>query len=138
MDRNEMMAKAPIGRLILKLAIPTITAQLINALYNIVERIYLGHIPGTGGLVLTGVGITFPILMHKKNGRSHLFFFKTNCTNWAHIYTKPTTNAFAVIWNNLTSFLVLRINCYWANIFASATFYALCFIYNNCHNNLPT
>ena len=58
-----MMAKAPIGRLILKLAIPTITAQLINALYNIVDRIYLGHIPGTGGLVLTGVGITFPILM---------------------------------------------------------------------------
>ncbi len=58
-----MMAKAPVGRLILKLAIPTICAQLINALYSIVDRIYLGHIPGTGGIVLTGVGVTFPILM---------------------------------------------------------------------------
>lgn len=58
-----MMAKAPVGRLILKLAVPTICAQLINALYSIVDRIYLGHIPGTGGIVLTGVGVTFPILM---------------------------------------------------------------------------
>ena len=63
MNRNEMMAKEPVGRLIIKLTIPTITAQLINALYNIVDRIYLGHIPGAGGLVLTGVGVTFPILM---------------------------------------------------------------------------
>ncbi len=58
-----MMAKAPVKSLIFKLAIPTITAQLINALYNIVDRIYLGHIPGSGGMVLTGVGITFPIIM---------------------------------------------------------------------------
>ena len=58
-----MMAKAPVKSLIFRLAIPTITAQLINALYNIVDRIYLGHIPGSGGMVLTGVGITFPIIM---------------------------------------------------------------------------
>ena len=63
MTREELMAKAPVGRLILRLAIPTICAQLINALYSIVDRIYLGHIPGTGGIVLTGVGVTFPILM---------------------------------------------------------------------------
>ncbi|MDY5907775.1 MAG: MATE family efflux transporter, partial [Bullifex sp.] len=63
MTREELMAKAPVGRLILRLASPTICAQLINALYSIVDRIYLGHIPGTGGIVLTGVGVTFPILM---------------------------------------------------------------------------
>lgn len=57
-----MMGTMPVNRLIWKLAIPTICAQLINALYNIVDRIYLGHIPGTGGLILTGVGLTFPII----------------------------------------------------------------------------
>lgn len=57
-----MMGTMPVGRLIWKLAIPTICAQLINALYNIVDRIYLGHIPGSGGMILTGVGLTFPII----------------------------------------------------------------------------
>ncbi len=57
-----MMATMPVGKLIWKLAIPTITAQLINALYNIVDRIYLGHIPGNGALILTGVGLCYPII----------------------------------------------------------------------------
>ena len=53
----------PIGRLLLRLAVPTVIAQLINVLYNIVDRIYIGNIPETGAMALTGLGITFPILM---------------------------------------------------------------------------
>ena len=52
----------PVGKLIWVLAIPTILAQVINALYNIVDRIYLGHIPTNGALILTGVGLTYPII----------------------------------------------------------------------------
>ena len=52
-----------IGKLIVNLTIPAIMAQLINALYNIVDRIYIGRIPEVGGAALTGVGVTFPIVM---------------------------------------------------------------------------
>ncbi len=52
----------PIGRLMLKLAIPTILAQLVNLLYNVIDRVYIGHMPGDGSLALTGVGICFPII----------------------------------------------------------------------------
>ncbi len=57
-----MLANAPIGRLMLRLAIPTVAAQIINMLYNIVDRIYIGHIPVVGNTALTGVGVTFPII----------------------------------------------------------------------------
>jgi putative MATE family efflux protein len=46
-----------------KLALPAVAAQLINMLYNIVDRIYIGHIPEVGRTALTGLGVTFPILM---------------------------------------------------------------------------
>ena len=46
-----------------RLALPTITAQLINMLYNIIDRIYIGHIPGNGALALTGVGVCMPLIM---------------------------------------------------------------------------
>lgn len=59
---EEQLATAPIGRLMLKLAVPTVAAQLINMLYNIVDRIYIGHIPEVGSIALTGVGVTFPII----------------------------------------------------------------------------
>lgn len=52
-----------ISRLLFKMAVPSITAQLINALYNIVDRIYIGHIPEVGATALTGVGVSFPIIM---------------------------------------------------------------------------
>ena len=51
------------GPLLFKLAVPTVVAQIINMLYNVVDRIYLGHIPGEGSLALTGVGVCFPIIM---------------------------------------------------------------------------
>lgn len=47
---------------ILRLAFPLIVAQLVNSLYNIVDRMYLGHMPGDGRLALTGVGVAFPII----------------------------------------------------------------------------
>ena len=50
------------GRLMLSLALPTVLAQLINVLYNVVDRIYIGHMQGDGNLALTGVGVTLPII----------------------------------------------------------------------------
>ena len=53
----------PIGRLMVRLAIPTVIAQLVNMLYNIVDRIYIGHMPGDGSLALTGVGVCMPLII---------------------------------------------------------------------------
>lgn len=57
------MGNGSVGRLLLQLAVPSVVAQVINLLYNIVDRIYIGHIPGTGAAALTGVGLFMPILM---------------------------------------------------------------------------
>lgn len=62
-DKKEMLGTAPIGKLLFRLAVPTVVAQLINMLYNIVDRIYIGHMPGDGSLALTGVGVCMPIIM---------------------------------------------------------------------------
>lgn len=62
-DNKNFLGTEPIGKLLLKLSIPTVIAQLINMLYNIVDRIYIGHIPGDGSLALTGVGVCMPIIM---------------------------------------------------------------------------
>ena len=62
-DNKNFLAAEPIGKLLLKLSIPTVIAQLINMLYNIVDRIYIGHIPSDGSLALTGVGVCMPIIM---------------------------------------------------------------------------
>ena len=62
-DNKEMLGTAPIGKLLFKLALPTVVAQLINMLYNIVDRIFIGHMPGDGSLALTGVGVCMPIIM---------------------------------------------------------------------------
>lgn len=62
-NNKNFLGTEPIGKLLLKLSIPTVIAQLINMLYNIVDRIYIGHIPGDGSLALTGVGVCMPIIM---------------------------------------------------------------------------
>ena len=49
-------------KLIFMLAVPSVAAQFINVLYNIVDRMYIGHIPEVGATALTGVGLTFPII----------------------------------------------------------------------------
>ena len=61
--KEERMGTMPIPGLMLTLAIPSIIAQLINVLYNIVDRMYIGHIPDVGFAALTGVGVTLPIIM---------------------------------------------------------------------------
>ena len=61
--QDERLGSAPLGKLIISMALPAVAAQLINVLYNIVDRIYIGHIPGQGDVALTGVGVTFPIIM---------------------------------------------------------------------------
>ena len=57
------LGSGSVGRLLFKLAVPAITAQIINVLYNMVDRMYIGHLPGVGASALTGVGVTFPIIM---------------------------------------------------------------------------
>lgn len=61
--RDERLGTAPLGPLMAGMAVPAVAAQLINVLYNIVDRIYIGHIAGYGDVALTGVGVTFPIIM---------------------------------------------------------------------------
>lgn len=61
-DKN-FLSTEPVGRLLLKLALPTVAAQIINMLYNIVDRIYIGHIPEVGAMALTGVGVCMPLIM---------------------------------------------------------------------------
>ena len=60
---KSFLGTEPVGKLLLQLALPTVAAQLINMLYNIVDRIYIGHIPGEGALALTGVGVCMPLIM---------------------------------------------------------------------------
>ena len=64
MDKEkDFLEKEPVGKLLAKLAFPTVAAQLINMLYNIVDRIYIGHIPEIGAKALTGVGVCMPLIM---------------------------------------------------------------------------
>ena len=60
---KEKLGTENIGKLLASLAIPAVVAQIVNLLYNIVDRIYIGHIPGIGAAALTGVGLFTPILM---------------------------------------------------------------------------
>lgn len=62
-ERAKLMGTGSIPRLFAQLAIPAVVAQIINLLYNIIDRIYIGHIPEVGASALTGVGLFMPILM---------------------------------------------------------------------------
>lgn len=63
MDESNKLGTESIGRLMLRLSLPAILGQLINALYNIVDRMYIGRIPGEGSLALAGLGVAFPIIL---------------------------------------------------------------------------
>ena len=63
MENKDFLGKEPIGKLLFRLALPTVTAQMINMLYNIVDRMYIGHIPNEGSLALTGVGVCMPLIL---------------------------------------------------------------------------
>lgn len=62
-QKNDFLGKEPIGKLIFKMSIPAIAAQLINLLYNLVDRVYIGHMPGEGALALTGLGVCMPVIL---------------------------------------------------------------------------
>lgn len=62
-EQQNKLAVMPVGKLLLSLALPAIAAQIINLLYNMVDRIYIGHIPGTGSLALTGLGVALPVII---------------------------------------------------------------------------
>ena len=62
-NQSQALAKEPVGRLLFRLSTPAIAAQLVNLLYNMVDRIFIGHIEGIGDLALTGVGVCFPLIM---------------------------------------------------------------------------
>ncbi|MEG1391250.1 MAG: MATE family efflux transporter, partial [Angelakisella sp.] len=61
--RTNDLGNDSVKSLLFKLAAPAIAAQIVNMLYNLVDRIYIGHIPDVGAAALTGVGVTMPIIM---------------------------------------------------------------------------
>ncbi|MGN0601052.1 MAG: MATE family efflux transporter [Oscillospiraceae bacterium] len=63
MDSEKELAEAPVCRLFFRLALPSVTAQIVNVLYNIIDRVYIGHIPEIGASALTGVGVTMPVIL---------------------------------------------------------------------------
>ena len=60
---GDRLGTAPLKGLIFSMALPTVAAQLVNLLYNLVDRVYVGHIPGEGAMALAGLGITFPVVI---------------------------------------------------------------------------
>ena len=61
-DTDDLLANAPISHAFVRLAAPAVIAQLINITYNLVDKMYIGHIQGAGAEALAGVGITAPII----------------------------------------------------------------------------
>ena len=64
--RNVDLGSGSVGKLLFSLAVPTITSQIVNMLYNLVDRVYIGHmqpVETVGKLALTGVGVCLPIIM---------------------------------------------------------------------------
>jgi len=62
-SREKLLGTAPLGKLIFRLALPGILAQLINVLYNIIDRMYIGHMEEVGATALTALGVCMPILV---------------------------------------------------------------------------
>lgn len=63
MDNKEFLGTEKISKLLFKLAVPSVVAQLVNLLYNMVDRIYIGHMDKVGSLALTGVGVCMPVIL---------------------------------------------------------------------------
>ncbi len=62
-ENKEFLGTEPIKELLFKLAVPTVAAQLVNMLYNIIDRIYIGHLPENSAIALTGVGVCMPLIL---------------------------------------------------------------------------
>lgn len=61
--KENELAEIPVRRLFFKLAVPAVTAQVINVTYNMLDRMFIGHIPKIGADALTGVGVTIPVIL---------------------------------------------------------------------------
>ncbi len=62
-DDKEFLGREPVKKLLFRLAVPTVAAQTVNMLYNVIDRIYIGHMPENGALALTGVGVCMPVIL---------------------------------------------------------------------------
>lgn len=62
MERQQELGTQPVGQLLIKYSIPAIIGMIVNALYNVVDRMFIGNIPDIGALAITGVGVTMPIV----------------------------------------------------------------------------
>lgn len=62
-DSDQLLARQPVPVVFCKLAIPAVAAQLINVLYNLVDKMFIGHIPDVGKEALAGVGVTAPVIL---------------------------------------------------------------------------
>ncbi|MGL5694601.1 MAG: MATE family efflux transporter, partial [Peptostreptococcaceae bacterium] len=63
MDNNQkLLATDPVGKLLFKYSVPAIIGMMVNALYNVVDRMFIGNIPGVGPMAITGLGVTMPIM----------------------------------------------------------------------------
>ena len=62
-DNDNLLAAAPVPKAFFKLAVPAVAAQLINILYNLVDKMFIGHIPEVGKQALAGVGVTTPVIL---------------------------------------------------------------------------
>ena len=59
---NDVLGTESIGKLLIKYSIPAIIGMMVNALYNVVDRMFIGNIPGVGPMAITGLGVTLPIM----------------------------------------------------------------------------
>ena len=62
-ENADLLASAPVPKAFFKLAVPAVAAQLINILYNLVDKMFIGHIPVDGKQALAGVGVTTPVIL---------------------------------------------------------------------------
>ena len=60
---NDLLADLPVWNAFFRIAIPAVAAQIINILYNLVDKMFIGHIPGVGKQALAGVGVTAPVIL---------------------------------------------------------------------------
>lgn len=60
---NDKLGTVPVKKLLFELSVPAILAQIVNVLYNLIDRIFIGHIDQIGSLALTGVGVAMPLIM---------------------------------------------------------------------------
>ena len=108
MSKEVDLGKESVGKLLFILAVPTITSQVVNALYNMVDRMYIGHIPEIGADALTGVGVCFPIIMIIS---AFAFFVGVGGSPRASIYMgkKDNDTAEKILGNCFTALIVCAI-----------------------------